>query len=41
MANKRKKIKNQNLDKKIFRNTASSTKKINITPMNTRGGTRL
>ena len=39
--NRKKKITNKTLDKKIFKNTATSTKKINITPMSTRGGTRL
>lgn len=32
---------NQGLDQKIFRNTAVQSKKINVVPMNMRGGIRL
>ena len=31
----------KNEDKRIFKNTAATTKKINIQPMNMRGGIRL
>lgn len=37
----RQEMNNQSLDQKIFRSTAIRSKKINIEPMNTRGGTRL
>ena len=40
MAN-REKIKDEKLDKKIFKNTANKTKKVNIDPIPMRGGTRL
>lgn len=32
---------NKNIDNKVFRRTASTTKKINIAPKVMRGGTRL
>lgn len=32
---------NRSLDQKIFRNTAIQSKKINVEPMNMRGGIRL
>lgn len=37
---KRKKMK-QKKDKKVFTNTANKTKKMNISPKNSRGGIRL
>lgn len=41
MANKKTIIKNEKADNAKFKRTAVKTKKINIQPMNTRGGTRL
>lgn len=41
MANKKIPITNQKKDNGKFKRTAIKTKKINITPMSTRGGTRL
>lgn len=32
---------NKKVDRKIFKNTASSTKKINVSPKSMRGGIRL
>ena len=37
----RQEMSNQSLDQKIFRNTAIRSKKINVEPMNMRGGIRL
>ena len=37
----RQRMSNRSLDEKIFRNTAVQSKKINIEPMNMRGGIRL
>ena len=37
----RKKMSNRNLDSRIFRRTAASSKKININPTIYRGGIRL
>lgn len=41
MANKRTPVTNEKKDNGKFKRTAIKTKKINIQPMNTRGGTRL
>lgn len=41
MANKRIPVTNEKKDQSKFKRTAIKTKKINIQPMNTRGGTRL
>lgn len=37
----RQSMNNQSLDQKIFRNTAVKSKKMNVEPMNMRGGIRL
>ena len=37
----RQEMSNQSLDQKIFRSTAIRSKKINVEPMNMRGGIRL
>lgn len=37
----RQEMNNKSLDQKIFRNTAIRSKKMNVEPMNMRGGIRL